>query len=83
MSKTAINVSPLRRGTPPNEESLTRRFLGKLSDFKDKREQAFNQRMLKAYVKGHQYFAMGRYDNGQPIMHRVKQEFFYQSNKNQ
>lgn len=37
----------------------TRKFLGKTKDFKDNRERHFYQRMLKAYLKGKQYFFFG------------------------
>lgn len=36
-----------------------RQFLGKTEGFKDKQEKSFYQRMLKAYLAGHEYFHFG------------------------
>lgn len=39
-----------------NKSTQTRRFLGKTENFNSKQDQAFHQRMLKAYLKGMQTF---------------------------
>ena len=75
MSKIANN-SPLvsQDGT----QRLTRRFLGKTSDFKDRKENNFNKAMLKAYCKGATQFAFGvNTSNGKPLYHEVLQEYSY------
>ena len=36
-----------------------RLFGGKTENFKNKEEKVFNQRMLKAYLKGHKHFYYG------------------------
>jgi len=36
-----------------------RLFLGKTEGFKDKQERSYYQKMLKAYLKGHEYFRYG------------------------
>lgn len=54
-------------------DKTTRSFGGKLDGFKDKKERHFHQRMLKAYLKGDQYFRFGFRDrkNEAGIMMRV------------
>lgn len=58
---------------------IRRKFLGKTEDFVDKEEQRFEQKHLKAYIKGKTQFRYG-YEtiNGQrfPAWHRVKQDFY-------
>lgn len=41
------------------QKELRRSFGGKTENFKDKTERAFEQRHLKAYLKGHKRFRMG------------------------
>lgn len=53
----------------------TRKFLGKTEGFKDKEERSFNQRMLKAYLKGYKYFHFGRNVLGHKKEHLVMQEY--------
>jgi len=49
-----------------------RSFGGKLENFADNRERHFNQRMLKAYLKGGQYFRFGfDKDTGAPVTYAV------------
>lgn len=38
---------------------MTRKFLGKTEGFVDNTERHFYQRMLKAYLKGKEYFTYG------------------------
>ncbi len=47
-------------------------FGGRTENFKDKSEQAFEKKHLKAYLKGHKYFYHGKYINGEDIRHEVK-----------
>lgn len=54
----------------------SRRFLGKLTDFSSSEEKNFQQRHLKAYIKGQQFFnygfeGVGR--NKRPKYHKVQQ----------
>lgn len=42
-----------------NKKTETRKFLGKTEGFEHKKEKLFYQRMLKAYLAGHQYFHYG------------------------
>jgi len=46
-----------------------RRFLGKTDGFESKEERRYYQRMLRAYLKGQDYFAYG----GHPVMREVLQ----------
>lgn len=72
----ATNTSPMKF----EGKSLTRRFLGKTENFENKRDQQFNQSMLKAYLKGASvfYFGFRRTFSGlKPVEHEVKQEYFY------
>lgn len=39
--------------------SQKRQFLGKTDNFTSKSERSFHQRMLKAYLKGYDFFAFG------------------------
>jgi len=50
-----------------------RQFLGKTSDFKNKEERMFNQRMLKAYLQGKSDFIYGIDHNGLPKSFEVLQ----------
>ncbi len=51
-----------------------RKFLGKTSDFKDRDEKVFNQRMLKAYLNGRKTFHFGFDTEGFPKSYDVLQE---------
>jgi hypothetical protein len=64
------NNSPLTE----NGNRLTRKFLGKISDFKDRQEEKFNQQMLKAYCKGNTHFRFSG------LTHEVLQEYSYVNN---
>jgi hypothetical protein len=55
-------------------ETLKRRsFGGKIDNFKDKQERAFEQKHLNAYLKGRSTFNYGKGLNGLPITHKVKE----------
>lgn len=41
------------------KRTSTRKFLGKLDGFTDKNDKVFNERMLRVYCKGKQYFFFG------------------------
>lgn len=43
----------------PETEEQPRSFKGKTSDFKDKQERSFEQKRLKAYLKGYDNFQYG------------------------
>lgn len=43
----------------PIQVKQKRTFLGKTEKFADNMEKKFNQRMLKAYLAGHEYFHFG------------------------
>lgn len=63
-----------------NLKPKKRQFLGKTENFKSKRERSFFQRMLKAYLAGHEYFHFG-YENVTPFrrerkLHKVLQKTF-------
>ncbi len=47
-------------------------FGGKTENFKDKSEQAFEKKHLKAYLKGQKYFYHGKDLRGKDIRHEVK-----------
>lgn len=60
---------------------MIRKFLGKTEGFKDKQEAHFYQRMLKAYLKGKEFFTFGfewvKRDSimvREPAMFKVAQE---------
>ncbi|MCO6149089.1 hypothetical protein [Flavobacterium sp. NRK1] len=42
-----------------SDKPKKRQFLGKTDNFKDKAERSFYQRMLKAYLKGNEFFHYG------------------------
>jgi hypothetical protein len=61
----------------------SRRFLGKVKDFENKEEQKFENKHLKAYIKGHDKFIFGKEDvldlkgnkiGQKPKWHTVQQE---------
>jgi hypothetical protein len=57
---------------------LTRKFLGKLNNFENKKDRNFNTSMLKAYLRGNESFISGMNpSNGQSIYHEVLQEYSY------
>ncbi len=51
----------------------SRSFGGKTENFTDKRERAFEQKHLKAYLKGWERFRYGFDINGSPKWHTVKE----------
>lgn len=51
----------------------SRRFLGKIDGFIDRQEKAFEQKHLKAYLKGQTKFIIG-YRQGMAVYSDVKQE---------
>jgi UDP-2,3-diacylglucosamine pyrophosphatase LpxH len=48
------------------EKEKTRHFLGKIENFKDKKEKELEKKHLKAYLKGHKLFVHGRNIEGKP-----------------
>mgnify|MGYP003323169526 CR=1 FL=1 len=55
-------------------QKLTRRFLGDLNSLKPQ-----DQRELKAYLKGNEFFVFGRdRKTKHPLIHPVRQEYFYE-----
>ena len=55
-----------------NEKELRRRFGGKTANFKAKTEKAFEQKHLRAYLKGHERFRMGFNSlTGEPNWYKV------------
>jgi hypothetical protein len=65
--------SPLTKGN----KRLTRKFLGKLNDFVDNADKAFNKAMLKAYLKGNTNFFFGRNPDNTRAYRTVLQEYSY------
>lgn len=63
------------KGEVPHKQG--RRFLGKTEGFIDKQEQKFENRHLKAYKRGEEYFIYGRDVERNPVYHNTKQELFY------
>lgn len=63
-----------------NKKALvSRRFLGKIDNFVDKQEKAYEKKHLKAYLKGDKKFLVGHKPNAitgiiEPEYHDVKQE---------
>lgn len=55
------------------KEELRRAFGGKLNDFKDKYEKLFEQKHLKAYLRGWKQFSYGKDKHGYSIYHKVKE----------
>ena len=47
----------------PTYKIKTRKFGGKLSDFKDSTERNFHKANYKAYLKGHSQFKFGKTEN--------------------
>lgn len=61
-------------------KNLTRKFLGKIDGFRDKRERNFEKKHLRAYLKGHAIFRDGSTldpNTGirHPNMFKVQQEY--------
>jgi len=70
-SKIPQSNSAIKRQARVENQGL-RSFGGKLEGFADNRERHFNQRMLKAYLKGGQYFRFGfDKDTGKPVTYAV------------
>jgi len=42
-----------------DKKVVSRKFLGKLTDFTSPQERAFEKKHLKAYIRGHQFFTFG------------------------
>ena len=55
------------------EPQLRRSFGGKIDNFTNKLERAFEQRHLKAYLKGKQYFRFGFNAMGDPNWFKVNE----------
>lgn len=66
------NTSPLVIGEAPNQQQLTRRFLGNLFP-----ENTYEKNELKAYIKGHSRFSYKKDEAGNPIFYEVRQQYFY------
>lgn len=76
-------MNQITRTSPLEKEGLKlrRRFLGKTENFKSKEEKHFYNRMLKAYLKGNEYFFFGiNEENNQPNIVKIEQEYYYDSN---
>jgi len=70
-SKIPQSNSAIKRQARVQNQGL-RSFGGKLEGFVDNRERHFNQRMLKAYLKGGQHFRFGfDKDSGAPVTYKV------------
>lgn len=72
MKNQIKNTAPLTIGEYPNQQALSRRFLGNL--FPDN---TFEKNELKAYLKGQSVFHYRKDEMGNPIPYRVRQEYFY------
>lgn len=59
-----------------HRDIVSRKFTGKLSGFDDKQERRYQQKHLKAYLKGHQLFQIGIDNAGFPVYNAVKQQYF-------
>lgn len=64
-------MSLINEIAPP--EKLERSFGGKTENFKSKEEQRFEQKHLKAYLRGDKTFKYGFDKNGDPIFYKVKE----------
>lgn len=67
------------------EKILSRSFEGKLDNFESKEERRFEQKHLKAYLKGWTQFTYGVNVDKEtgikfPKYHEVKQSYFYMPN---
>lgn len=56
-----------------NNQGKKRSFGGKIDNFIDRNERAFEQKHLKTYLKGHKRFQIGKYPNGEPMYSEVKE----------
>ena len=63
------DVKPIAKEPEPPR----RHFGGKLSGFADKQERAFEQKHLKAYLKGAESFPFGKDKDGNVVYHKVKE----------
>jgi hypothetical protein len=54
-------------------QKLTRRFLGNING-----KTPIEQKELRSYIKGRDYFTYGRDSANKPIYHQVRQNYFYQ-----
>lgn len=58
-----------------------RRFLGQINP--DRNNRAFENKHLRAYIRGDKFFNFGYVDNiitgtREPVTHAVKQEYYYE-----
>jgi len=60
-----------------SKKIVGRKFEGKTSDFLDKTERHFFQRMLKHYIKGNRTFTFGRDATGLPVTYVVAQSYIH------
>lgn len=66
------NIAPLTIGEEGNKQVLKRRFLGNIFP-----KNTYENKELKAYVKGSPVFNYGKHENGQPVTYTVRQEYYY------
>lgn len=66
------NTAPIIRGKYPNQERLSRKFLGNINP-----KNCFEKNELRAYLKGKTLFSYKTDEQGNPIYYRVRQEYFY------
>lgn len=66
-SKVPVKQKPSNGIGKDHSKFTTRKFLGKTEGFKDNQERHFYQRMLKAHLKGKQYFHFGFSNQFNPI----------------
>lgn len=73
-------LKPFYAGSQPSR--VIREFLGKTEGFKDVQEQRWEQKHLKAYLKGYERFTFGYEGQGldrHPVWHRVDQKLLIES----
>lgn len=70
--KQIKNTAPLIVGTPPNEQHLSRKFLGNLFP-----KTTAEKNELKSYLAGHEYYHYGKDESGNPLRYKVRQEYYY------
>lgn len=78
-----MSTQPISNSAPLKNdlgERLTHKFLGKTSDFADKAEKAFYQKMLRYYLKGHSFMPFGKNIKGEQQYIPVLQEYSYVPN---
>ena len=72
MKEKVKNNAPLIIGQYPNQQRLSRKFLGDIDG-----KSTIERKELKAYLKGQTHFFYGSDALGNPIRHEVRQEYFY------